>query len=109
MEGVGEAWFEAEGHSDVLPPDSKCVGMVRHFRANLGKLSDGTPFPLRLPILFPLFHGIRHELAGRNHHALIDATDTLNVLELHYFAKICRRCIRVLAVQMMEEFFRSLF
>jgi hypothetical protein len=69
-------WFEAEGYSDVLPRDWKCVGMVRPFRANLGKLSDGTPFPLRLPILFPLFHGTRHELAGRNHHALVDAQQT---------------------------------
>ena len=81
-------WFEAEGYSDILPPDSKCVGMVRPFRANLGKLSDGTPFPLRLPILFPLFHSTRHELAGRNHHALVDAQQTC--LIFRSFIALCK-------------------
>jgi hypothetical protein len=69
-------WFEAEGYSNILPPDTRCVGMVQPFRENLRKLPDGTAFPLRLPILFPLVHGIRHELAGRNHHALVDAQQT---------------------------------
>ena len=62
--------------------------MVRPFRANLGKLSDGTAFPLRLPILFPLFHGTRHELAGRNHHALVDAQQTR--LMFRSFIALCK-------------------
>jgi hypothetical protein len=81
-------WFEAEGYSDVLPPDSKCVRMVQPFRVNLGKLLDGTSFPLRLQILFPLFHGTRHELAGRNHHALVDAQQTR--LMFRSFIALCK-------------------
>jgi hypothetical protein len=81
-------WFEAEGYSDILPPDSNCVGMVRPFRETLGKLLDGTSFPLRLPILFPLFHGIRHKLAGLNHHALVDAQQTRLIFQ--NFITFCR-------------------
>jgi hypothetical protein len=39
-------------------------------------VSTRMPFPLHLPILFSLFHGTRYELAGRNHHALLDAQQT---------------------------------
>jgi len=70
------SWLDAEGYRDIFPLDSKCVRMIHLFRKNLRKLLNGMPFPLRLPFLFPLFHGIHHELSGRNHHALVDAQQT---------------------------------
>ena len=69
-------WFEAEGYYNILPSDSNCVSMVQPFRTNIGKLPDGRRFPLRLEILFSLFYDNRHELSGRNHHALVDAQQT---------------------------------
>lgn len=80
-------WFKAQGYSNILPPDSNCVTMVQTFRLNIGRLSDGRSFPLRLKILFSLFYGSRHELSGRNHHALVDAQQTR--LMLMRFMTLC--------------------
>ena len=61
--------------------------MVQPFRTNIGKLTDGRSFPLRLEILFSLFYDDRHELSGRNHHALVDAQQT-RLMFIH-FINLC--------------------
>ncbi|KAF4472348.1 Threonyl alanyl tRNA synthetase SAD [Fusarium albosuccineum] len=83
-------WLESEGEHRVLPDDSQCLPIIMYFRRNLKtvKLKDGRMFPLRLPLIFPLFHGLRHELAGRNHHAVVDAQQLYHMVEI--FAMLCR-------------------
>ncbi|KAF5603961.1 Threonyl alanyl tRNA synthetase SAD [Fusarium pseudocircinatum] len=68
-------WLESEGEYGVLPPNSQCIPLIPYFQRNLqgAKLSNNKRFPLTLPILFPIMMGTDHVLAGRNHHALVDA------------------------------------
>jgi hypothetical protein len=81
-------WLEAEGYSDIFPPNSRCVTMVHAFWDNLGKLPNGKKFPTSLPVLFPLLYGTSHELYGRNHHAL---ADTLQLrLMFQALQQLCR-------------------
>ena len=68
-------WLESEGEYGVLPPNSQCIPLIPYFQRNLqgAKLPNNKRFPLTLPILFPIMMGTDHVLAGRNHHALVDA------------------------------------
>ncbi|KAH7165628.1 hypothetical protein EDB81DRAFT_877997 [Dactylonectria macrodidyma] len=52
-------WLESEGEYG------------RNLRG--AKLPDDKRFPLTLPIIFPIMMGTDHVLAGKNHHALVDA------------------------------------
>lgn len=83
-------WLESEGEYGVLPDDSQCLPILVYFRRNLKavKRKDGRAFPLNLPLLFPLFMGTLHKLAGRNHHASIDAQQLYYMVEI--FAMLCR-------------------
>ncbi|UKZ55226.1 hypothetical protein TrVGV298_009045 [Trichoderma virens] len=68
-------WLESEGEYGVLPPDSQCIPLIPYFQRNLrgAKLPDGKRFPLTLSTIFPIMMGTNHVLAGKNHHALVDA------------------------------------
>jgi hypothetical protein len=68
-------WLEAEGEAGILPGDSKCIPVIQYFRPNfkIAKAQNGRPFPLSLPVIFPLLMTSRHYLFGRNHHAVVDA------------------------------------
>lgn len=83
-------WLESEGEYGVLPPDSHCIPIIPYFRQNLGdvKLKNGRPFPLSLPIMFPIMMTHRHELYGRNHHAIIDAQQLKCLTDV--FGILCR-------------------
>lgn len=83
-------WLESEGEYGVLPLDSHCIPIVPYFRRNLGdvKLKNGRHFPLSLPIAFPIMMGTRHELYGRNHHAIIDAQQLKCMTDV--FGILCR-------------------
>jgi len=67
-------WLEAEGHSGILPQEENCVMATLEFRNNLtrAKLENGKSFPCKLAVIFPVLFETRHQLYGRNHHALVD-------------------------------------
>ncbi|KAJ5972043.1 uncharacterized protein N7479_001961 [Penicillium vulpinum] len=71
-------WLQQEGFHDVLPGNENLYLLLQEFRHNLKETIGttcykGKGFPLSLPVVFPLLFGYDHELAGRNHHALVDA------------------------------------
>ncbi|UKZ80996.1 hypothetical protein TrVFT333_008763 [Trichoderma virens FT-333] len=51
------------------------LSRLREWLENLrgAKLPDGKRFPLTLSTIFPIMMGTNHVLAGKNHHALVDA------------------------------------
>ena len=77
-------WLELEGEHGILPDDSHCVLLLNDFRQNLRavRLESGSRFPLSLPILFPVFMGTKHPLAGRNHHAAVDAQQLYQLVNI---------------------------
>lgn len=77
-------WLESEGEHGVLPPDSHCIPIIPYFRRNLRhvRLNNGRP------IMFPVMMTTRHELYGRNHHAVIDAQQLKCMTDV--FGILCR-------------------
>ncbi|KAF2962964.1 hypothetical protein GQX73_g10613 [Xylaria multiplex] len=84
-------WLESEGEFDVLPDDGRCLPIMHHIRRNLKVApgDDGRTVPAALSVLFPLVMGSQHELAGRNHHAAVDAHRTYHLTEVYLMQ--CRR------------------
>jgi hypothetical protein len=68
-------YLEAGGYSGILPDDEHCIPLCQTFRQNLSKISSGKQFPLRLEVIFPIFHP-GHKLIGTNHEALPDCRQT---------------------------------
>jgi hypothetical protein len=86
-------WLDAEGHHNMLPSNQRLFLLLKEFRANLeqtiGKdCFHGRRFPLKLPFVFPLLFGEGHDLAGRNHNALIDAQQLASMVIL--FVDLCK-------------------
>jgi hypothetical protein len=84
-------WLESEGQFKVLPDDSRCLPIMPHIRRNLKAAlrDDGRTVPAALSVLFPLVMGSQHELAGRNHHAAVDAQQAYYLTEVYLMQ--CRR------------------
>lgn len=83
-------WLELEGEHGILPDDSHCVLVLNDFRQNLNtvRFKSGSRFPLNLPIIFPAFMGTKHPLAGRNHHAAVDAQQLYHLVNA--LASLCK-------------------
>ncbi|KAL8742512.1 MAG: hypothetical protein Q9190_005018 [Brigantiaea leucoxantha] len=84
-------WLESEGEFDVLPDNSKCSPVLTHIRRNLRAApgDDGRTLPGALAILFSLIMGSQHELAGKSHHAAVDAQQAYYLTEVYLVQ--CRR------------------
>ncbi|KAJ5477946.1 hypothetical protein N7530_003455 [Penicillium desertorum] len=87
-------WLEDEMFEDVLPGDENVCMLMHEFRINFKNMLGttcyrGKAFPISLPVLFVVFFGNTHDLAGRNHHALYDAQQTALMMTL--FDDLCRR------------------
>lgn len=82
-----------DGCLGILPQDDKCFLPLFHYGRKLPKLRDGSKFPLKQDVLFPLlFPG--HDLVGFNHRALADALQLRLItkkLEDAYTGKVKRQ------------------
>ena len=86
-------WLQAEGFDSILPGKEKVCLLLEEFRHNLERnlgrqCFRGRPFPLSLPIVFPIVFGDDHHLTGRNHHAAVDAEQLARLSLL--FLDLCR-------------------
>lgn len=86
-------WLQQEGFHNVLPEEKELCLVLNEFRDNLNaiigyKCYRGGVFPLRLSLVFPLLFGKDHPLAGRNHHALVDAQQLSLMTRL--FIDLCK-------------------
>ncbi|KAI5863071.1 hypothetical protein GGS23DRAFT_596840 [Durotheca rogersii] len=87
---LSREWLESEGEYGVLPPGPHCIPTIPYFRRNLGdvKSKNGRDFPLSLPTMSPTMMTPRHELYGRNRHAIIDAQQLKCMTDV--FGTLCR-------------------
>jgi hypothetical protein len=60
------------GYDDILPSNENCILLIPEYRKGLPKNSSGKVFPAGLEVLFSILFA-DHDLAGRNHRALVDA------------------------------------
>lgn len=88
---VLRGWLESEGQFNVLPDNSRCLPILSYFRSNLKAAPriDGRTLPGALGILFPLFMSSQHELAGKNHHAAVDAQQAYYLTEVYLMQHRC--------------------
>ncbi|KAF5681886.1 zinc finger protein [Fusarium circinatum] len=63
------------GYRGILPKHKQCIPLCQTFRQNLPRIKLGKQFPLRLEIIFSVFHP-GHKLIGTNHQALPDCQQT---------------------------------
>ncbi|KAJ5729925.1 uncharacterized protein N7483_004433 [Penicillium malachiteum] len=86
-------WLDAEGFQNILPPDEKVCLILMEFRQNLREFLGsscfrGGVFPATLPVIFMVAFGEDHPLAGKNHHALVDAKQLALLTQL--FIDLCK-------------------
>ena len=73
---------EARGFQDVLPRGDKVCLLLQEFRRNMQTLLSRQAFPAVLVCAVSGSWGDDHDLAGRNHNALLDAQQLYLMLKV---------------------------